>query len=180
MSQGPIFSIPASNQLSAYLVLRDARASCEELRIAQGEDWRRRWISSLTFLRSVGHVLDKVDGNSSSKARQVINSWWDKIKQDKLEHSIFWNFIEPARNTALKAYSSSVGVEIKPIPKPNSRMTITVKGPAFTLMPESGSSATFSYTETPFEGRDPVELVDEAIRWWANQLALLDERIYRV
>jgi hypothetical protein len=111
MSQA-LFSVPASNQFVACLALHDARVFSDELKIAQGEDWRRRWISTVTALRCVGHVLDKVDGQRDHKARDVINKWWKQTKESKPEPAIFWGFIESERNTALKAYSSSVRVEI--------------------------------------------------------------------
>mgnify|MGYP006305453827 CR=1 FL=1 len=177
MSRSALFSVPASNQLVAYLVLHDARASYNELRVAQGEDWRRSWISTVTFLRCVGHVLDKVDGKNNNKARAVINEWWKQLKESKPDPAIFWGFIESERNTALKAYSSSVRVEIKPTSEENSRIKFSAKGPALSMIPGPGSIAKFLYTEAPFENRDPVELVYEAIEWWTIQLNLIEEQI---
>ncbi len=177
MSRSTLFSVPASNQFVAYLVLHDARVSRNELRVAQGEDWRRSWISTVTFLRCVGHVLDKVDGKINNKAREVIDEWWGKLKESKPNPTIFWGFIESERNTALKAYSSSVRVEIKPAVDENSRIKFSAKGPALSMIPGPDSIAKFLYSEVPFEDCDPVELVDEAIAWWAIQLKLIEEQI---
>jgi hypothetical protein len=177
MSRSALFSVPASNQFVAYLVLHDARVSSNELRVAQGEDWRRSWISTVTFLRCIGHVLDKVDGKSNNKAREVINEWWKKLKESKPKPEIFWGFIESERNTALKAYSSSVRVEIKPASDENSRIKFSANGPALSMIPGPGSIAKFLYTEAPFEDCDPVELVDAALAWWTIQLNIIEKQI---
>lgn len=173
----PLFSVPASNQFVAYLVLHDARISCNELRVAQGEDWRRRWISTLTFLRSVGHVLGKVDGESNDKAGEVINKWWKQLNVSKPKPEIFWGFIESERNSAVKTYSSSVRTEIIPASDQGARIQFSARGPALSMIPEPGSIAKYLYSEAPFENRDPVELIDEAISWWASQLDLIGKQI---
>jgi hypothetical protein len=44
-----------------------------------GIAWEAKFSATLALLRSVGHVLDKVDGEVSPAARTEIDRWWDLI-----------------------------------------------------------------------------------------------------
>lgn len=175
MTDGPLFSVISSDSLAAHLALRDAQLSLREFRDATGEDWRRRWVAVLTLLRSVGHVLHYVDGETSVEYRTTIDDWWNSLKKSKPEPPIFWHFIEQARNTVLKQYYPSVSVEIHSPPESQTGMNIVlgVEGSAFGVIPEEGVEARYCYSEPPFEGQDPEKLAEEAIEWWKSQLSLI-------
>jgi hypothetical protein len=57
------------------LALADALFAVEEAKLANEQGpWRIRWVSALTLLRLVGHVLDKVDAEQSEMHKAVIDA----------------------------------------------------------------------------------------------------------
>jgi hypothetical protein len=68
-------------------------------------EWRLYWFSGVVTLRSVGHVLDKVDRKINDNAGSVIDDWWTSVKADRNENWIFFDFIEKERNNVLKEFS---------------------------------------------------------------------------
>ncbi|KJC40670.1 hypothetical protein UB31_27580 [Bradyrhizobium sp. LTSP849] len=73
-------------------------------------EWRIYWFAGLALLRTVGHVLDKIDGTTSDQHRRIINATWESWKRNRAENAIFWDFVEQERNNLLKTYE--FGVEI--------------------------------------------------------------------
>jgi hypothetical protein len=76
------------------------------------ELWRPHWAGLVALLRSVGHVLDKVDGATDPRLRHAIDAAWKELSDSKPEPKIFWEFIEAERNNVLKTYTFSVGVGV--------------------------------------------------------------------
>src|SRR5262245_12154749 len=67
-------------------------------------EWRTNWIAGVAMLRTVGHVLHKVDAKTSTTHRSLIESAWAAWKMNKDEHWIFFDFIEKERNNILKTF----------------------------------------------------------------------------
>lgn len=140
--------------IEARKVLEECYASLEEIRDGvQGEEWKRRWLTTLTLLRSVGHVLDKVDGTRTPGLRKAIDDKWNAIKSTKPDPLIYWEFIEKERNQILKTSKSSGGQGV----------TVVIGGPV-----------THHYTinSGPFKGREQRDVLKESIKFW---VAYLDE-----
>ncbi|MDW9909614.1 hypothetical protein GOB14_15830 [Sinorhizobium meliloti] len=74
-------------------------------------EWRMMWLSQVTLLRVIGHVLAKVDVEASTLHKRAINDMWAKWKVERLHNWIFWEFIEDERNNLLKAYQFGVEVD---------------------------------------------------------------------
>lgn len=74
-------------------------------------EWRMMWLSQVTLLRVIGHVLAKVDVEASTLHKLAINDMWAKWKVERLHNWIFWDFIEDERNNLLKAYQFGVEVD---------------------------------------------------------------------
>jgi hypothetical protein len=109
-------------------------------------EWRLYWVAGIALLRTIGHVLAKVDANSSADHSQAIDSLWRKLKSDREENWIFWDFIEKERNNLLKTYSFSA------------RFVPNQEG---------------AYIE--FEGgEDAFQLFRQAVYWWRHQLMELE------
>jgi hypothetical protein len=89
----------------ARLVLFDCEESLLELMKSKEDTLRRRWVATVSLLRSVGHVLDKVDGEASPTHRAVIDDLWPQLKRS----DIFAGFIDDERNNVLKQYRFAVG-----------------------------------------------------------------------
>ncbi|WP_152659199.1 hypothetical protein [Gluconobacter oxydans] len=112
-------------------------------------EWRLFWVAGVALLRAVGHVLAKVDAKVSPSHTEVIDSLWRRLKTDRKESMIFWDFIEKERNNLLKTYSF---------------------GPRLALTPE-GACIEFR------DGSDAFELYRQAVYWWRHQLMELEQAI---
>jgi hypothetical protein len=73
-------------------------------------EWRLYWIAGLALLRTIGHVLDKIDAKISDEHRKIIDATWNRWKASRSDNAIFWDFIEQERNNLLKTFE--FGVEI--------------------------------------------------------------------
>ena len=81
---------------NARKVLEDCKIILNRFRDdAVYREHRFNWVLSLSLLRAVGHVLDKVDALESSQARVAIKKAWSEINDTKPEPKIFWRFLKP-------------------------------------------------------------------------------------
>jgi hypothetical protein len=71
-------------------------------------EWRMHWVFGVTMLRTVGHVLAKIDARSSARHRRAIDQSWKNWKAHREDNWIFWDFVENERNNILKAYKFGV------------------------------------------------------------------------
>lgn len=132
-------------------------------------EWRLYWILAVVLLRSVGHVLDKVDGSNDlclkKEANALFKSW-----QTGDEHAIFRDFIDCERNSILKEYESNMSEG--PIP-----VLLNLENKAGGDMIQQFLIEENIYrpmTSGIYEGEDGRTLIDEAIFWWESQLDKLD------
>src|SRR5262245_54359762 len=89
----------------ARVVLEDCRAQLAALDYGlPGPEWRRAWVATVALLRAVGHVLEKVDGKSSPGMARAVKAEFARLKRERGENKIFWDFIERERNNVLKEY----------------------------------------------------------------------------
>jgi hypothetical protein len=112
-------------------------------------EWRRSWVAGVALLRTIGHVLDKVDAKVSPKHRKVIDAFWLELKSDRQSSKIFWEFIECERNNLLKTYSTA----------------------ARATKNEGGWFIEFG------EGSDAFDTFRAAVYWWREQLMRLEHAL---
>jgi hypothetical protein len=112
-------------------------------------EWKLHWVSGLALLRTVGHVLAKVDARSSSAHAIAVDQLWARLKSDRQSAAIFWDFIEEERNSLLKTYT--FGAKL--------------------------SSDGDGYFIEFADGGDAFELFREAVYWWRYQLELLEAEL---
>lgn len=153
--------------VTARKVLRDCEIAYEFLGIEEDEKkFRLFWVSCVSLLRAVGHVLRKVDCANDEKLKAAVDTWWGSIKSDKSAHPIFHQFIDPERNNILKEYD--VGI---------------LSGAIEVLIGEHEEPYTLTETEyCPmtygiFEGEDCREIAFLAITWWKYQLDRIEQSI---
>ena len=142
----------------ARTVLSDCRGALEELTAGVHDDrWRRRWVATVVLLRTVGHVLDKVDSKRSPKMKTAIDEAWTELNNGKPNPAIFWHFIEDERNNVVKEYRVGAGYNT-------------------TVYPGANRPADFEYVVNtgPFKGRLQQQVVAEAIEWWEKYLDAID------
>lgn len=88
-------------------VLKDCEVALSMLEVEPDlRKWRIVWAGSVALIRSVGHVLHKVDG-SDKVLKDIANEFFGRWKVAE-EHEIFRRFIEHERNNLLKEYHSDV------------------------------------------------------------------------
>lgn len=159
---------------NARAVLQDCEAALGDLRSgATGLLWRTRWVAAVALLRTVGHVLDKVDGRRSPQLRTAVGAAYEELNRTRPEPRIFWQFIEEERNNLLKVYEFGV----------QQNVTLRPATPWFNLGTGEGGSAgggptTYEHLVRggQFAGQDPREVVQQAIDWWKEYLADVDRR----
>lgn len=145
--------------LAARRVLRDCQLALRDLQSAEpGAAWRLRWVTAITLLRVVGHVLQKVDGERSLHLAQAIETVWAGVKQPRIGNEIFHDFIERERNTILKEY------------RPDHRAVAPLEAG------DGGSLGMLIGSEIV----PPTEAVQRAIRWWGRLLVSIENEAQRL
>jgi hypothetical protein len=112
-------------------------------------EWRLYWVAGVTLLRTIGHVLAKVDEKSSPVHAKTIRLLWNRLQRDRKSSAIFWDFIEDERNNLLKTYSFGA------------RLT----------RDERGAYIAFK------DGSNAFELFRQAVYWWRYHLTALELEI---
>jgi hypothetical protein len=160
---------------TARLVLLDCEAALEDLRAGPtGLVWRTRWAAAVALLRSVGHVLQKVDVKSSTAMGRAVREAFATLKATKPEPAIFWGFIEEERNSILKEYRTAARQNVTL--RPGTTGINLRTGEEFEVAPSLPTLYEHVMSDGPFAGRDPRDLVREAIDWWRTYLDGIDRR----
>lgn len=149
---------------TARRVLADCKTAHDLLEMESDvARFRVLWVSGVALLRSVGHVLRKVDSEHDAQAEQAVDAAWRRWNDDKETNAIFWEFIDEERNNILKEYE--FGFLSGPV-----EVVVTPSATLFTLednlfCPISGGR---------FEGEDCRDVLSEAIAWWERELFSID------
>ena len=154
--------------------MADCEAVLEMLEDEEDEQrWRVLWAGAMALARTVGHVLQKVDGKDP-KVQPAINSAWNRWSGDKAANAIFWEFIEEERNNILKEYhfsvldSAVVGVSVVEIDQETGH-AVAVESPD--LLDEN----LFRPIETGFGAEeDARDVYREALQWWDAELSRIE------
>ncbi|MCI6959816.1 MAG: hypothetical protein MR743_08245 [Oscillospiraceae bacterium] len=159
--------------MRAAEMIADAENALRMLEECENEDdFRVLWIACMTILRSVGHVLGKVDHENKCLAASI-DSWWKKLKANK-DEIIFHEFIEKERNFSIKEYTFNYG---------------EYSGCNLVIKDENRKTTFFSDAEIleglyipmvngPYEGEDCRDVIREAIDWWKQQLQKIEKMAY--
>jgi hypothetical protein len=155
-------------QLRARRVLDDARVALEWLDDDSDKQlFRIRWVGFCALLRTVGHVLDKVDAAASAVVRTAVNAQWHEWRNSREKHEIFWDFIEAERNAVLKTYEVSYLETDEPV--------VVITGDDEPDQYRFEPSLFRPITDGPFAGYDARDIGQEAIAWWDEQLQVIEK-----
>lgn len=161
------------------MVLEDCRwAIRQHANDLSGREFRGSWLSIVTLLRAVGHVLREVDRKTSMALAAAIDAKWDEWKRGKPKPEIFWQFIQSERNSVLKVYRFGVERGLT-IPGPELKGAPTSIAIDYVHANAGGSDpdATFSrLVEPAFQGRHEREVALEAVAWWQETLDDIEKR----
>ena len=148
-----------SDALAARRVLRDVYRTRNELSqaLATGNlaQIRLRWITAVTLLRAVGHLLKKFDASRSPALAKSIDAAWKRWEEFPLHHLIFHEFIKKKRDIVLKEYRSSIF--------PPSSETRSTKRTCF--------YETILIGDTTYS---PEGAIGASIKWWENELRRIE------
>jgi hypothetical protein len=163
--------------------MREVVARCEFFRRKLWENpvgvaWEAQFSGCIALLRSVGHVLNKTDVASSERLASNATKWWASMKTSKPDPRIYWEFIEKERNLVLKESDIRAGQSamVRIVGVQARGAAADEKTEPLTLPAEARPKATYSYqmNQGHFTGRDPRELIDEAIAWWNEQILIIE------
>lgn len=162
-------------RLKSEIILQDIKYALSKHNDSlQAEGFRVSWFAIVGLLRSVGHVLDKVDSVEHPQLQSIIKKKFQNLKQEKPNPRIFWEFIDSERNRFLKEYEHSVdrGVTVGPIKADGDDIYIVID--------HGNASGGYARTEdAPFhsiissgfyKGRNEKELAQEALDWWKKYI----------
>lgn len=136
------------------------------------DDAKIMWFAALAMLRSIGHVLRKVDAKGRGEAFGcLLGERFQAWKDDPM----FYNFIEKERNSILKEYDSSLEEETvreqgslelsdDSVLELSSGEALTVTTEVATLTKQRGESA----------GTPPEKVLTLALDWWDRELKVLE------
>jgi hypothetical protein len=157
--------MPENVPLTARAPLRDAQWAVQRLEATDdATEFRVLWAATAALLRTVGHVLDKVDGEASPALRTAVDTWWREVKRNRDSNPIFWQFIEQERNNVLKEYRLGY-VE--------GDVTIAADGQTYTL-----ESPIYKPLASPFFNfEDARDIAVDAIEWWDRQLRSIENSL---
>jgi hypothetical protein len=154
--------------LHARKVLQDCKKAWQWLDEETDQDrYRRAWVCALALLRSVGHVLDKVDAKRNNRIKTAADGLYRSWKSNRAENAIFWDFIEEERNLILKEY------ELRYEDSPTVLVSSDKSESAFRLE----GNLFCPLIDGAFAGEDGRDVVERAISWWEKQLVSLEDRL---
>ncbi len=157
--------------MKAKELLEDAKIAHAMLEVEEDEQRLRvLWIACITILRSVGHVLAKVDSKENAALDSAIDAWWKNLKENKTSSNrIFYDFIDCERNFTIKEYRVCYD-EDAPL-----SFGFEDSDGTFTFFSEAGCKNLFlPVIEGPYQGEDFRELVLKSITWWESQISEIE------
>lgn len=148
-------SIPLSDSMNATFSLCHAEHS---------QNWRAEFIVAITTLRTVGHVLHKVDCKIYPEIAPTVNDRFRRWKQGKGDDELFVHFIENARNLLLKTYAF-----------PSDEGAVFKTDSSGELAP--GDPDPDRVASGYFCGSSVIGLLQHSHNWWQRELAEIAEFI---
>ena len=146
--------------LAARRVLRDANRARTEFSKALSSDniatLRLRWITAITLLRAVGHVLKNIDASRSPALESAISAAWKRWDTQPFHHLIFHEFIKKERDTLQKEYRASI------FPRPSAEQQRTE------------TPSVYSAILVGDRSYSPIGAINASIAWWETELGHIE------
>lgn len=161
---------------NARVVLQDCKfAVVKHTNDLVGEDFRISWISVVTLLRAIGHVLEKVDAKQSPAMKQAVYQKWGELQQSKPEPYIFWDFIEEERNRLLKNYEHGITRRMTlPSLQHGIRLSVDMANTRGGTCWAPNAEIESYISSGRFEGMSEQKIAWIAYEWWETYLDEID------
>ena len=124
------------------------------------------YYAAVSALRSVGHVLDKVDKQHLQGEYSTIDEWWSGIKKNREKSPIFHEFIEKERNQLLKEGAVNMDED-------GSGKYLLIDNMVFPMTELSEDMVFVPIENGMYKGEDVRDVIKSAIDWWEEQFHLL-------
>jgi hypothetical protein len=133
--------------------------------------WRTRWVGLVALLRSVGHVLEKVDGAQNDQWKNAVKDAWDRVNRTKPDDpKILWAFIDEERNNILKAYQ--MGARLNTTFRPGPLVLGFSDSTVRQILQKTGPTTHEPVMRSgSYGGSDALALCREAIAFWEKYLS---------
>lgn len=147
----------------ARTALADLEVALQMLDIeADPARFRVLWVGAVALTRAIGHILNKVDAQTSPQLARAITTRFREWKADPAQHAYFHEFVELERNMVLKEYGFGFLSDS-------------------TIVFQSGGGSDL-YTNNlfcpvpdgMFAGHDCRYVLEESIAWWHRELDKID------
>jgi hypothetical protein len=157
----------------ARLVLDDVRLVRERLEDERDDRaWRLDWALAVVLLRTVGDVLDKVDGENDPRVKAVAGELYRSWRHGD-DNAIFRDFIKAERDSIVHEYRTAMSEG--PIAIVALHKALSKNPPAdLTDLLEENLFRPLEYG--PYAGEDGRDIVDQAVAWWEIQLDEIDHK----
>jgi len=140
-----------------------------------GMAWIVKWAGALALLRAVGEALKNVDVQANSALREARRKW--KRRENPDSQAIFKKFIQYDTNRLLHYAEVKTGQSAMVFAQ-SAVAVATAYGEDRTPRPPAPPvpPPIYSYHMNggPFHGRDPRDIVQEAIDWWQQQIDAME------
>jgi hypothetical protein len=152
--------------MMARSVLQDVE-QCLEWFDDETDEFRFRMalIAAVALVRTVGHVLKKVDGQQDPALMAIVDQRFSEWKRDRPSAKVFWEFIDAERNSILKEYD--LRFDFSPM------VTTAEADHAWRL----GSNIYCPISEGAYAGEDVRDVLREAVCWWKSELVEIERRL---
>jgi hypothetical protein len=133
------------------------------------QNWRIYWAGTLTLLKTIRDVLDRVDRKQSTSHSKAIHDFLKEIATKKRLHPIYWDFICDERDNLVHEFALSAKEY------PVTRSTMSDRGLTYQqLVSKYGERKMIVWGE---EAEDGLRLLETALNWWEMNLRTIEQAI---
>jgi hypothetical protein len=148
----------------ARIALADLRQAHAMLELeVDSVRFRVIWIAAISLTRAIGHILEKIDSQTSVQMKDAVSSIYTEWKKQRVKNKIFFDFIKPERDLVLKEYE--FGFLSEPVNLVDIKMGDLYMLDENLFCPISTKS---------FLGEDCRDVLAMSIYWWELQLDEID------
>lgn len=158
---------PVKYFLSSYRALSDGRSGIRHLEELLGSatflfsEWKIIWIGTCSILRTAIDLF-QVDAKSClpTGIKHEIGAEWKAIKDQKDEHTIFWEFLRQERDNVIHEYKWQA---YETWMKPDG--TLRASRLSLLTLNDDGARPMLLMKDGSFKGRNSLELLKEGADW---------------
>jgi hypothetical protein len=131
------------------------------------QHWRIYWVGSLTLLKTVRDVLEKVDRKRSKHHAKAIHDFVKDLVANQKNYPIYWNFVCHERNNAVHEF------DLAAVSCPVTSYTMMDRGLSYQeLVKKYGERKMITWGA---DGEDGLRLFEIALGWWEINLRIIEQ-----